>query len=196
VALLLLAIIAGLIAGLARAQLKHQAVRVPTVRGIVWVIIAFFAQALIFQVPATRNQIPEQIASAIFITAQLVLLGFIWFNRFQPGFWSLGLGLVFNLLAVCLNGGWMPVSSLTMLQLIPGAHSGAWQVGKRFGFSKDIVLEPGNIHIPFLADQFILPGWIPYRVAFSLGDCFIALGAFLLLWSIGSSPSEQVQMQS
>ncbi len=165
-------------------------------RGISWVIIAFIAQALIFQVPATRSLIPEQIASAIFIIAQLVLLGFIWVNRSKPGFWSLGLGLVLNLLAVSLNGGWMPVSTLTMLQLIPGAQSGAWQVGKRFGFSKDRVLDPGNIHLPFLADQFLLPDWIPYRVAFSLGDAFIALGAFLLLWSIGSSPSQQVQTQA
>jgi hypothetical protein len=192
VALLLLAIIAGLLAGLARAQLNHRSLRVPPVRLIWLVLAAFLAQAVIFQLPATRRVIPEGIASGIFIGAEVILLTFIWMNRQQPGFWALGMGLVLNLLAICLNGGWMPVSTQTISQLFPNALPGAWQIGKRFGFSKDLVLDGSTIKLGFLADRFMLPGWIPYRVAFSLGDIFIAFGAFLLLWSIGSPSGRPV----
>lgn len=189
-ALLILAIIVGLLAGLARAHLNHRSLRVPSVRQIWIVLIGFLAQAVIFQIQATRGAIPEMAASGIFIGAEVILLGFIWLNRQQPGFWALGLGLALNLLAICLNGGWMPVSSATLLQLVPDALPGTWQVGKRLGFSKDRVLDGSTIKLEFLADRFLLPAWIPYRVAFSLGDVFIALGAFLLFWSIGS-PSER-----
>ncbi|MCB0072784.1 MAG: DUF5317 family protein, partial [Caldilineaceae bacterium] len=38
------------------------------------------------------------------------------------------------------------------------------------------------------ADRFTVPDWYPQRVAFSLGDVLIALGAFGLFWSFGRCP--------
>jgi hypothetical protein len=193
VALFHVAIIAGLVAGLARAQLKHRAIRVPPVRKIWLVLVAFFAQALIFEIGATRQAITGPFASGIFIGSQILLLFFIWINRRQPGFWSLGLGLALNLAAVSLNGGWMPVSPQIISQVIPSSPGRIWNIGERVRYSKDQVLDPASIRLSFLTDQFLLPGWIPYRVAFSIGDVFVAIGAFLLMWSLGSGDSQQDQ---
>jgi hypothetical protein len=46
--------------------------------------------------------------------------------------------------------------------------------------SKDILLPEANIHLPWLADRFVQS--VPYRFAFSLGDIFIATGAFWILF--------------
>jgi hypothetical protein len=60
------------------------------------------------------------------------------------------------------------------------------QLESRFG-AKDILLPPEDIHFEWLADRFLPPSWFRYQVAFSLGDVFIALGAFWLLANPGSS---------
>ena len=53
-------------------------------------------------------------------------------------------------------------------------------LGSRFG-EKDILMPVQNIHLEFLTDRFLLPAWLPYKVAFSLGDVLISVGAFCLL---------------
>jgi len=45
----------------------------------------------------------------------------------------------------------------------------------------------------FLSDRFMLPGWLQYPVAFSLGDVFIALGIVWLLWTLGGKAKEKLQ---
>jgi len=183
--ILLFAVAIGLLAGIIRARIQKRRINLPSLRLTWLVILAFFAQALVFQLPATRYRVSEPVVSAALVGSQVLLVIFAGANLKQKGFWALTLGLLLNFIVITANGGWMPISPETVMQLIPGAMPGSLHVGSRFGASKDRILEPTNTVFPWLSDQFLLPEWIPIHVAFSLGDVFIAIGAFLFLWSLG-----------
>jgi hypothetical protein len=183
--ILLLAVVAGLLAGQARAWSGGRHLSAPSLR-LVWLVpVAFLPQWLAFFLPATRRLITDNLAAVVLVGSQFLLLIFAWRNRHQPGFWALGLGLALNLLVITLNGGLMPISPQTVARLGPDVPSETWQVGGRFGTSKDVILPSTDTRLGWLSDRFLLPTWFPYRVAFSLGDVFIAGGAFWFLWMLG-----------
>jgi Family of unknown function (DUF5317) len=184
--LLTTAVIAGLLVGILWAWLSKRRYEIPEIRHIWLVVLAFLPQWFIFYLPATRRSIPDQWAIVGLVGSQILLLIFVWRNSFQPrfrnrlGFWLLGIGLIFNLTVIGLNGGLMPISPETITQLVPDAAPGSWQAGLRFGTGKDIVLAIDQTRLWWLSDRFLLP--LPgQHVAFSLGDIFIAAGAFYIL---------------
>jgi len=186
--ILLLAVVAGGLAGAARARVNQAAYQVPLLRGTGLVILAVIPQLLAFHIPTTARLIPSAAASGILIISQALLLIFVFANRKQAGFGLLGTGLGLNLLVILLNGGWMPISPAHTQALTPHFPPDTWQAGMRFGFSKDMVLPA--IRLTWLADRFLTPPWFPWAVVFSLGDVFIAVGVFWLLWS-GGQPKAQ-----
>jgi hypothetical protein len=111
-----------------------------------------------------------------------MLLTFALFNRDKPGFLALGLGVALNLAVITLNGGMMPISPETATRLVQDARPDLWEFGQRLGTSKDVVLPVASTRLWWLSDRLLLPTWLPFRVAFSLGDVFIAGGAFWLFW--------------
>ena len=186
---LLAAVIAGLLAGLARARHGGHPLHPPSLR-LAWLaLVAFLPQLIAFRLGAASHSLADNLAAAALVGSQAALLVFAWLNRKQPGFWALGLGLALHLLVICLNGGLMPISPEAAGRLMPGAAPDAWQVGQRLG--KDIVLPAAATRLEWLADRFLLPTWFPYQVAFSLGDGLIALGAFWLLWAMGGPAPRQ-----
>jgi hypothetical protein len=183
--ILLVALAAGLLAGWLRALWNKRVFQSIQLKYGWIVILAFIPQLAAFQLKATSVNFPDVWAAVALVSSQFLLLVFVWFNRCDPKVWVLGSGLFLNLLVILLNGGLMPISPETVQKLIPYAPSGSWQIGERLGTGKDIVLPILSTRLWILSDHFLLPTWLHYQVAFSLGDVLIATGSFWLLWSLG-----------
>jgi hypothetical protein len=191
---LLLAVAAGLISGLLRAQLAKRKYQAVPLRLTWLVLVALAAQWLLFSIPVSRTGLSDEAVRIVFVLSQFALLAFAWANRRTSGFWLLGMGLALNLLVIALNGGLMPITPETVQWLRPDDPTGSWQIGQRLGNGKDIVLLKEETVLWFLSDRFHSFSGFSYRVAFSLGDILIALGAFWLLWSMGG-PAQEPTLQ-
>jgi hypothetical protein len=180
--ILTIAILFGLLAGQGRAWRRKTPYQIPELRSIWLVLLAFVPQYLIFTLPATREGTPDGWASIIHMGSQIPLLIFIWQNWRVPGFQVLGLGLALNAAVIFLNGGFMPISPATATRLFSNDAALLFEHGERLMTSKNIVLMPEYTRLEWLADRFFIPLPFNYRAALSLGDFFIAGGAFLALF--------------
>jgi hypothetical protein len=191
--ILLWAIVAGLLFGLGRAWIEKHRFKPPALHEPWLVLIAYIPQWLVFQWSVTRTLVPDSLAAVILVVSQTLLLVFAWFNRKTPGFVALGVGLALDLFVISFNNGLMPISPETLNLLYPNAPADSWQLYQRLWGGKDIVLPVDTTSLWWFSDIFVLPSWINYRVAFSLGDIFIAIGAFWLLWVSGGTPMHKNQ---
>ncbi len=182
---MLIAVAAGFIAGALRAGVLKRKMRSVHIRHIWLVFLAYLPQFFAFYLPATRMVFPDTWVPPVLVISQALLLVFAWQNRRVPGFTLLGLGLLANFLVICLNGGMMPLTPQTADRLIAPGSQVELQVGERAGYTKDILLAKEDTRLWFLGDIFTLPDWMNYRLAFSIGDILISMGAFWLLWELG-----------
>jgi hypothetical protein len=152
---------------------------VPVLRGLWLVFIAFTLQSFILSLSA-REVISDTLFAIFLVLSQTLLLGFAFRNRNLTGMKILMIGTALNWLVIVANGGFMPINPQTAARLVPEHILADIQSGARFG-AKDILLPVDQTRLEWLADRFLPPAWLPYQVAFSLGDVFIAAGAFWLL---------------
>jgi len=183
---LLLAIAAGLLAGVGWARWQGHPYQSPELQHLWLIFVAFLPQFLVVYLPITRKFSPGWLVVGLLLASQIFLLVFVWLNRRMMGMSIILCGVVLNTLVMMTNGGFMPISPQTASRLVSEDTLRDVEPGSRFGV-KDILLRPEDTRFEWLADRNLPPSWFPYQVAFSLGDVFIALGAFWLLAKPGSS---------
>ena len=66
--------------------------------------------------------------------------------------------------------------------------------GERIGWN--VVLPVSSTRLWWLSDHLLMPAWSPYRKALSIGDLFIAGGAFWFLWSLADPERTTEQKRS
>lgn len=181
--ILLIGVVLGLIAGLIRAWVTKRPYTLPIIQHIEIAFIAFLPQALAFFLPQSGQLISQQLAAWILPISLGLLVLFAWFNRHIQGFGLLGLGLLLNLLVIAANGGLMPISPET-LAIVHGPLS-QQAIDVRVSGTKSIVLPVEETRLEWLADRFTVPDQLPIQFAYSLGDVFLAIGAFWALWAGG-----------
>lgn len=189
--ILLVAVAIGLLAGLVRARMDGRPYALPDLR-LTWLAaVAFLPQWLAFGNAPTRAWFTDRDAAVALVASQFLLSGFGVANRHHLAFRLLTLGLLLNLTVIVANGGLMPISPETVRRLAPKRPAGHWKVGQRFGKTKDRIIPESATTFPWLSDRFLLVTRLPYRVAYSVGDVLIAVGAFWFLWAAGGSSQEQ-----
>lgn len=170
----------GLATGVGLSRLRGLPYRPPKLNHIWLVFVGILPQLLAIYLGNARVTIPDWLAALSILTSQLVLLIFAWLNRHLTGMLILIAGLVSNMAVMVANGGFMPINPNTAERLVGTQIITLFEPGSRIGY-KDILLPAKETRLEWLADRFLPPVGFPYQVAFSLGDVFIALGAFWIL---------------
>lgn len=170
----------GLVTGLGWSRWRGHPYRSPTLNHLWLVFLGFLPQLLVIYIGNNFATVPDWLAALSIVTSQLLLLIFAWLNRHLPGMSILIAGLVLNFAVILANGGFMPINPTTAERLIGPERIASLELGSRIG-DKDILLLANETRLEWLADRFLPPVWSPYQVAFSLGDVFIAIGAFGIL---------------
>ena len=184
IVILLVGVLLGLVAGYIRALRTKREYTLPLQR-MELALLAFLPQALVFFVPQTSPFFSRQWAALILPLSLGILVLFVWYNRTLPGFALLALGLLLNLAVIASNGGLMPISPAT-LAIVHGTQAEDFVNSHTFG-TKNIVLPAEQTRLEWLGDRFTVPDQLPIQFAYSLGDLFLATGAFWALWAGGAS---------
>lgn len=174
---LCLALLLGLVALGGRASdLTHVQVRWG------WLApLAFLMQAYLIFFPAERAGDVLSPRSLLLVASHVLLFVVIWQNRHLSGIKVIGLGLLLNSLVMVVNGGFMPITPETLVQIGYDGNASQLETGYIVGRTKNVVAEPGEASLWFLSDVMVIPRPFPIPTALSLGDLLIVLGVFFFL---------------
>lgn len=180
--ILLVAVLSGGLTGWGIARWQGRTWLPPVFQFPQLVVIGFLPQFFAFYFSTTSRLLSDETASIFLVISQGMLLLFAWVNRSLPGISVLIIGLGCNLAVIVANGGFMPLPLETATRLVSPDVLNFLTIGERISHSsKDVLLPEALIRLSWLADRFASPSFLPYRFAFSIGDVFIALGAFRTL---------------
>ena len=142
------------------------------------ILLAFSLQVVTFSSQFERLGWSDHYGVYLYISSLLLLLLVVGLNLSLEGMKVLGLGLALNFLVIAANGGYMPVPLENLIRA--GMLHQAEMLRTRGYFSNQTALT-SETRLPFLADIFVIPSYLPFCNVFSLGDVFIGMGAFILV---------------
>ncbi len=164
---ILYAVVAGLVIGLVSGG---STARLGDLR-FSWaplIVVGMVAQLLLFSSGVGDALGP--LAPVVYVASNVAVLAAVWKNRAIPGLLLVLLGGAANLVAICANGGYMPVNHDALVALGRGTSEG--YVNSRY--LDGAVLGP-------LTDMFAMPAWVPMANIFSVGDVLIGVGATIAI---------------
>jgi len=185
--ILALAVVVGLVVSLVRYRgCALERIAAISLRCTWLVLLALVMQWPLLRAPAgLRQHIGVQ--QVLFWASHLLLLAFVGLNWRSTAVRIVGLGVLCNLIAILSNGGLMPITPETLVQINPGSSLAHWTAGAHYGYSKDIILSRQGTVLWPLSDILVLPPPFPLPTAFSLGDLIIAFGIVVLLQGLPTS---------
>jgi len=176
---ILYAVIAGLVLGVLTGG---SAARLGDLRFAWAPLIAFglAGQVLLFSTPLGDALGPA--APLLYIASNVAVLLAVARNLAIPGLPLVLLGGGANLVAICVNGGYMPVSpaALQAMGRLP-----------REGYTNSRLVD--GVVLGPLTDLFAMPEWLPVANVFSIGDVLIGVGAAIAIVAamLGRGPLER-----
>jgi len=151
-------LLGGRAAGLATLQFRFG-----------WVMVAGLLVQVVLFSTAVSDMVGE-LGPPIYIVSTAVVIASVLANLRITGMALVALGAISNLVAIVLNGGYMPADAGAMAALgktAPTTYSNSAIVA-------DPVLKP-------LTDIFALPTWVPFSNVFSIGDVLISVGVVVVI---------------
>jgi len=164
---ILYAVLAGLIIGVLSGG---SAGRLGDLR-FLWaplIALGMAAQVVLFSTPLGDAIGPA--APLVYVASNLAVLAAVARNLAIPGLALVLVGGASNLVAICANGGYMPVSRDALVAL--GRQPLA-------GYSNSRLLD--GVVLGPLTDLFAMPAWVPAANIFSIGDAAIGVGAIIAM---------------
>jgi len=136
------------------------------------VYVAFALQVIAFPYTWLPWRTSDNVAIALWIVSDLVLVAVMLRNVRLPGVPLVAAGLGMNLAAIIANSGHMPA--------LPSALRDA---GLHYTtlMNSEAMSHPA---LPWLVDRWADPKWIPLANVFSAGDVVIAVGGFILALAV------------
>lgn len=176
---LIAALVAGVVAGYAMGgrlrNVDQLRIRLP------WLAIAALGLQFIAFSPL-RDSLGDSGVVAVHFASYGLLVWFVIVNRQRMGIVVAGAGLLMNLLAIALNGGYMPASRHA-LEVAGLQFSGAT-------VNNSTVIHEGT-RLRFLGDVFAIPDGTIAANVFSVGDVLIIAGvAILIATAMRTAPRE------
>lgn len=181
---LITALVAGVVAGYAMGgrlrNVDQLRIRLP------WLAIAALGLQFIAFSPL-RDSLGDSGVIAVHFASYGLLVWFVILNRQRVGIVVAGSGLLMNLLAIALNGGYMPASRHA-LEVAGAEFTGATA-------NNSSVIHAGT-RLWFLGDVFAIPDGTILSNVFSVGDVLIIVGVAILIASAMRSAPTEVPAES
>jgi Family of unknown function (DUF5317) len=164
---ILYAVVVGIVAGFVLGG-RPDGLAALRIRWSAVILAGLLVQVVLFT-DAVAARVGD-LGPAIYVASTGLVLAAVIRNAAIPGIPVVALGATTNLVAIVVNGGYMPAGR--------GALEALGKLEPTIYSNSSVVADP---MLWPLTDIFALPGWLPFANIFSVGDVVIGLGIVLTI---------------